>query len=217
VNTQFWLDRWAQGQIGFHQAKVNPYLQAYWSRLGIEQTATVFVPLCGKSLDMRWLSERGHGVIGIEVSQKAVREFFAENDLAPTVTTRGRFEHWESGRLRLLCGDFFDLEPDDLQSVGAVFDRAALVAMPPELRSRYASKLMQVIPPATPVLLVAMTYAQHEMKGPPFAVDETAVRSLFPDARVELLTSREVLGENPHFRERGLTALTEQSYFVRYN
>jgi len=214
MSTQFWLDRWAQGQIGFHQANVNSYLKAYWSRVSAGPPTTVFVPLCGKSLDMRWLCELGHNVIGVEISQKAIREFFEENGLAPRVTPGRRCEYWDAGRVRLICGDFFDLEPLDLQSVGATFDRAALVALPQEMRSRYVDKLLQVIPATTPILLVAMTYAQQEMKGPPFAVSESEVRSLFRRASVELLASLDVLDDNPRFRERGLKALTEQAYLI---
>ena len=215
MNKEFWLERWAQGQIGFHQAEINPYLRQYWSVLNVAADSTVFVPMCGKSMDMRWLHDRGHGVVGVEVSQAAIREFFAENALEPVVSSTARFEVWESGRIRLLCGDYFDLVPSDLRGVAAVFDRASLVAMPRATRPGYVETLLQIAPKESPILLIGLTYAQEDMKGPPFAVTEPEVRSLFSQAKVEVLASLDVLDANPRFRERGLAALTEQVYLIR--
>lgn len=216
MDTSFWIERWDKRQIGFHQQHVNPYLQSHWSQLGTAPNDGVFVPLCGKSLDMQWLRAQGHTVVGVEVSQQAVREFFSEQQIVPRVTRGTRFEAWEAPGYRLLCGDFFALEPADLQGVGAVFDRAALVALPGELQQRYVEKLTAVVPAQARTLLIAMTYPQEQMSGPPFAVDEAEVRSLYAAYRVEKLQDADILSlaENARFKERGLRQMSEQVYCI---
>jgi thiopurine S-methyltransferase len=213
MDTAFWIERWDRKQIGFHQTEINPYLQAHWASLGVTG-GTVLVPLCGKSLDMRWLHAQGHAVIGVEVSRQAVSEFFAEQQLEPHVTQGSRFESWQAPGYRLLCGDFFALEAADLYEVGAVFDRAALIALPQVLRQRYVDKLQATLPAQVHTLLVAMTYPQQQMNGPPFSVDETAVRSLYGSYKVEKLQDEDILiqPENARFKERGLRQMSEQVY-----
>jgi len=119
-------------EIGFHQDEVNPYLREYWQELHAARDGTVFVPLCGKSRDMLWLREQGHPVLGVELSAIAVQAFFGENGLIPDHAARGKFYSGEADNIRILCGDFFDLCKDDMANVSAVYDRASLVALPPE-------------------------------------------------------------------------------------
>lgn len=216
MDTSFWIERWNQRQIGFHQQQVNPYLQVHWSQLGVAPNSTVFVPLCGMSLDMQWLRALGHSVIGIELSRIAVSEFFSERQIEPQITRNTRFELWEAPGYRLLCGDFFALEAGDLKEVGAVFDRAALIALPPDLRQRYVEKLQAVLPAHTRTLLVTMTYPQEQMSGPPFSVDEAEVRKLYADFPVEKLQDEDVLSQadNARFKERGLRHMSEQVYLI---
>ena len=213
----FWLERWTKNEIGFHQPDVNPYLRQYWSRLSAKNDSTVFVPLCGKSLDMRWLREQGHHVLGIELAQSATKEFFAELKMNPTVTQVGSFEQWRAGGYTLLCGDFFALTARDLNDVSAVFDRASLIALPPEMREQYAAKMKEIVPASAPTLLVSLTYPQHEMRGPPHSVPEDEVRRLYADRQVEKLADLDVLDqpENARFKQRGVTKATEQVYLLR--
>jgi thiopurine S-methyltransferase len=215
MDTSFWIERWQRKQIGFHQPDINPYLQAHWSQLGVTH-GSVFVPLCGKSRDMQWLHSMGHTVIGVEISQQAVSEFFAEQKIEPRVTQGSRFELWQAPGYQLLCGDFFALQADDLHAVSAVFDRAALVALPGELRQRYVEKLRAVLPARASMLLVAMTYPQQQMNGPPFAVAEAEVRSLYATYKVDKLEDVDVLvqPENARLKERGVNSMSEQVYRI---
>jgi thiopurine S-methyltransferase len=218
MNTDFWLARWAKHEIGFHQQHVNGYLREYWPQLQIPQGGTVFVPLCGKSLDMRWLRERGYRVLGIEIARNACSEFFEEWKVTPAVTTTAKFERWKAQGVTLLCGDFFALEEGDLPQVDAVFDRAALVALPPPMRRTYAAKLREILPAHVPILLVAPDYDQLEMKGPPFAVPRSEIHELFAGCEIDELAAVDVTGapENARFRQRGLTKLMERVFRIEY-
>lgn len=212
----FWEERWEQNQIAFHQPDVNAALQAHWPRLGLSEDALIFVPLCGKSRDMRWLRDRGHRVLGVEIVEIAVRDFFADNGLRPVITAQPPFKRYAAAGITLLCGDFFDLTAADLAAVAGVYDRASLIAFPPSMRARYVAKLAETLPARVEMLLISMTYPQEEMDGPPFSVPEREVRALYADNfRVERLAERDVLPESPRFRERGLTQLSAQVYRVR--
>jgi len=213
MNPDFWHERWQHNEIGFHQQEINTHLQDFWGQLEVPAGGQVFVPLCGKSRDLLWLRARGHAVLGVEISPIAVRDFFAENALIPQVTRQGAFERHEADGLAILCGDFFDLSPEALQGVAGVYDRASLIALPLELRTRYAQHSVAILPAAARTLLVTMEYPQDEMSGPPFAVREDEVRRLY-DKRYSIfcLFAKDILAENPRFRERGLQALTEKVY-----
>lgn len=215
MDSQFWHERWQRNEIGFHQAEINSHLQEFWPRLGLAAGSRVLVPLCGKSRDMLWLRAGGHRVLGVEISPIAVRDFFRENALTPRATRQGPFECFEADGLCILCGDFFALTPADLADVAGVYDRASLIALPPAMRPRYAQHLAAVLPSRASTLLVTLDYPEGEMNGPPFAVQEPEVRRLYEPSRcVSLLLTRNVLAENPRFRERGLTELREQVYRI---
>ncbi|MFP5507023.1 MAG: thiopurine S-methyltransferase [Gammaproteobacteria bacterium] len=209
----FWHARWQANEIGFHQEEINAHLQSYWPRLDVAAGATVFVPLCGKSRDMLWLASRGHRVLGVEISPIAAAAFFAENDLPVEPIEQERFVLRRAGEIALLEGDYFDLRPDDLRGVAAVYDRASLIALPPDLRAAYAAQMAQLLPAGTPSLLVTLDYDQAEMSGPPFAVGAAEVEALFAaDFRIEELDALDILDENPRFRARGLTRLAERIF-----
>lgn len=211
----FWHERWQLNLIGFHNETINPHLQTFWSRMNVAKARQVFVPLCGKSLDLLWLRAQAHEVIGVELSPLAVRAFFAENDLEPTASQTAGFTVHEADGLRLYCGDFFALTPDQLGDVGAVWDRASLVALPPEMRVAYAAHLQRLLRPECQILLVAFDYAQCEMQGPPFSVQKHEVEALYGHwCDIEWLGSEDVLTREPHFRQRGLSALDEQVYLL---
>jgi len=213
MNPDFWHERWQRNETGFHQQEINAHLQDYWAQLAVPAGGLVFVPLCGKSRDLMWLRARGHAVLGVELSPIAVCDFFAENALTPQVTHHGAFERYDADGLVVLCGDFFDLTPELVQGVIGVYDRASLIALPHELRTRYAEHSMAMLPAAAGTLLVTMEYPQNEMSGPPFAVREEEVRRLYEKRyTVTRLFSKDILAENPRFRERGLRALTEKVY-----
>jgi thiopurine S-methyltransferase len=213
MDSNFWHERWQHNEIGFHQQEINAQLQDYWGQLAVPAGGLVFVPLCGKSRDLLWLRARGHAVLGVELSPIAVRDFFVENALTPQLTRHGAFERYEADGLVILCGDFFDVTPELVQGVAGVYDRAALIALPPELRTRYAGHSAAILPAATATLLVTMEYAQNEMNGPPFAVREEEVRQLYEKRyTVTCLFTKDILAESPRFRERGVHALVEKVY-----
>lgn len=213
MKSEFWLERWRQNQIGFHQQQINAHLQEFWPQIEMPDNGMVFVPLCGKSRDMLWLRAQGYDVLGIELSPVAVENFFSENRLEPRVTESGPFQRWETDGLSILCGDYFDLQAEDLQHCAGVFDRASLIALPTEMRSRYAAHMMRMLPQAARFLLVTMEYEQHEMPGPPFSVHESEVRALY-QSRYDIcvLFEKDILSENARFREQGLSQLVEKVY-----
>ena len=213
MDNEFWLQRWQEGQTGFHQQRVLPLLQKHWPALQLAGDSKVLVPLAGKSLDMLWLAQLGHAVLGIELSRLAVEQFFSENKLQPEIEETALGRHHRVGDLDLVCGDIFRVDAKTLREVAAVYDRAALIALPEDLRQRYVEEVYGLLPVETQVLLVTLEYPQQQMAGPPFSVDEAQVRQLFePRWAVTLLERREMLDDEPRFRERGLQALHTALY-----
>lgn len=201
MQPDFWHERWNKREIGFHMAKPHTALLQHWSSLNLPAGSRVFVPLAGKSLDMIWLAEQGHEVVGIELSPLAVQEFQAE--------------HPHAARVDLRCGDIFDLTPAALGPIAAIFDRASLVALPPDMRVRYARHLSALCPPGTRTLLVSMEYEQDRMSGPPHAVLPAEVRELFgAHHRIRELGTDDALADFPRFAARGVPWLRERCYLL---
>jgi thiopurine S-methyltransferase len=216
MKSEFWLERWELEQTGFHQDEINPYLQQHWQQLHLSCDSDVFVPLCGKSLDMLWLRKQGLSVLGVELSPIAVQAFFAENGYIPSRETGGKFAVCEADGMRILCGDFFDLDRADMAKVSTVYDRASLVALPPDMRERYVRHLVSILPPATQILLITFDYPQAEMSGPPFAVSVAEVEALYRDyAQIRLLAQIDALADNPRFAARGLSRLHENIFLLK--
>jgi thiopurine S-methyltransferase len=220
MEPSFWLERWQRGETGFHQPEVAPGLLQHWLRLAAAPAsalagAPVFVPLCGKSLDMCWLRAQGHRIIGVELSALAIRDFFAGQHLQPERRTVGRLECWEAGGYELYVGDCFDLPATPLAAVRGVYDRAALIALPAPLRARYAAQLCSILPARCQMLLITLDYPQEQMAGPPFAVAEAELRTLYAGSfSLTRLDARDVLAAEPRFRQRGLKRLEECSYLL---
>ena len=179
MDAAFWHQRWQAGQIGFHQDAPTPLLLRHWPTLQVPAGGKVFVPLAGKSQDMAWFAAQGHPVLGVELSQRAVDAFFAEHGRVPDVVNTRYGVHHRAGGIELIRGDAFALDAALLADCAAVFDRGALVALPPDLRRRYASELYARLPRGCRGLLVTLEYPQPERAGPPFSVDATEVQSLF--------------------------------------
>lgn len=215
MDKNFWEESWEQGNIGFHQKHIHRYLQRFYSRLAVAEGDPVFVPLCGKTLDMLWLQQQGAAVIGVELSSVAVDDFFTENDIAVFQDRQGPFERYIGDNLEILCGDLFDLKPERLFGSRVVYDRASLVALPPEMRRRYALKLAALIPSGSRVLLISYDYDQTEMAGPPFAVLTDELKDLFGGAfTVELLADEDALESHQVLEKRGLTRLSEKAHLL---
>lgn len=213
MDPEFWHARWQEGRIGFHQDRPTPALVAHWPALGVPQGARVFVPLCGKSLDMAWLAARGWRVLGVELSRTAVEQFFAEHGLEPAVREADDGLHYHAGPIEIVCGDAFALDDDALAGCDAVLDRAALIALPPGLRQRYVDELQSRLPVGCRGLLVTLEYPPHEKEGPPFAVTEAEVRERYsPRWAVDVLARRDLLDEQPSFRDEGVSRLQSVVY-----
>lgn len=211
MEPKFWQERWARNQIGFHLPEVNPYLQRHWAVSA--EGAKVLVPLCGKSLDLMWLASQGLRVMGVELSEQAVEAFFSEQNLTPRVTERGAFKVYQADSIEIWCGDFFALNAEALADCTALYDRAALIALPPLMRAQYAEHLNACLRPGCQGLLITLDYDQTQKAGPPFAVNDDEVQVLLGSQwALEVLEERDILGESWKFTQAGGTRLEERVY-----
>lgn len=194
MDADFWHQRWQANQIGFHQSRVNALLAAFVKTMNLAPGAGIFVPLCGKTLDIAWLREQGYRVLGAELSEIAIRQLFEEMALAPEVTLLGKVTRYAAKDIEIFVGDIFDLNAETLGPVDAVYDRAALVALPPEMRMQYAQHMVGLTRHA-PQLLITFEYDQSVMSGPPFSVTAGEVARLYGnDYRLKSVKTRAVEG-----------------------
>lgn len=213
MHESFWQDRWARNQIGFHQEKFNGYLRRHWASLDLPRGTGVLVPLCGKSLDMLWLAEQGYRVLGVELAERAVQDFFAEQGVQPEVSQHGSFMRYRGAAVEILCGDFFALKAEDLAGCEAFYDRAALIALPVPMRERYVAHLQALLPESCKGLLVTLVYDQQRMDGPPFSVTDAEVSEHFAKGwSLCEMERKDVLSGNPRFAGSGLEAVEEVAY-----
>lgn len=181
MSQNYWLDRWERGETGFHQTEVEPILATFFSKL---KPTRVLVPLCGKSLDMVWLASRNHEVIGVELSTLACEQFFSENKIPYQKTQKDSFVVFHSEKITILNGDFFTLQASHLGEIGAIYDRAALIALPSEIRSRYASQIIQLMqksakPTGLDFLQIVLEYNAQDTQGPPFSISQDELERLY--------------------------------------
>lgn len=215
MDADFWHERWKKHEIGFHLKNTNPFLIKHWGTLGSSLNDTVFVPLCGKSIDLIWLANRAKHVIGIELSQQAIEEFFSDNKLAPEITEGEFFIEYRYKNITLLCGDFFKLTQNDLAGCRSVYDRASLIALPPEMRKDYAIKLDELLPNEKQRLLITIEYPQHEMNGPPHSIPPDEVQQLFAGQfEITTLESKNILEESQRFKDKGVTQMHEHIFLL---
>ena len=194
MDEQFWHRKWQINEIGFHEAEPNPHLVRNLPALGLPPGARLLLPLCGKSRDIHWLVSQNYKVAGIELSRLAVEQLFDELGIVPDISEIGPLQCFETTGLTIFIGNVFDLNRDALGKVDAIYDRAALVALPEPMRNRYAAHLITVTD-AAPQLLVCYEYDQTLMNGPPFSVTETEVRQHFEGRyRLTRLESLDVKG-----------------------
>jgi thiopurine S-methyltransferase len=190
----FWHRKWENNDIGFHEGAPNALLVQYFAELGLAPGSRVFLPLCGKTRDIAWLLASGYRVAGAELSEMAVRQWFAENGVEPAVRELGELKHYSAQDVDIFAGDIFRLTSAALGAVDAIYDRAAMVALPAATRERYAAHL-RALTGAAPQLLVCYEYDQSVMDGPPFSVDDGEVRRHYGDAyELVLRERREVPG-----------------------
>lgn len=213
---EFWHRAWEQGRQGWHQKSVNAHLTTWWDQFDTDKTAEVFVPLCGKSLDMLWLLKQGHSVVGNELNETAVECLFSENSIPVQSATNGDFMRWQADELSILCGDYFSLTPKHVAKSGLVFDRAALIALPQKMRQDYVKHMRTILAPGTRIFLITMAYDESKMSGPPFSVPDAEVQLLFKDGfTLEQMDSSDDPSLVGGLAKRGLDRLTETLYFIQ--
>lgn len=194
MEPNFWFQRWATNDIGFHEKDVNPALVNHFKELALTKGQRVFVPLCGKTLDIAWFLKKGYRVAGAELSPKAIDELFAGLRLKPTITAVGDMGHYRADHIDIFVGDIFHLTKKMLGPVDAVYDRAALVALPKDMRIRY-TRNVKTLTDCAPQLLVSFEYDQALMEGPPFSVSDAEINEHYhDDYHLTLLDSHEIPG-----------------------
>ena len=201
MEPDFWLARWREGRIGFHEGRPNAYLERHIAVLG--PPGRVLVPLCGKAEDLAWLAARGHEVVGVELSEVGARAYFAEHGAVPSETRAGAFTRLTAGRVTILVGDIFDLGAAEVVGVTAFYDRAALIALTPIHRRRYVAQLRRLLP-GTPGLVITFEYDPTLMQPPPHPVGEPEVRALYAGGRVAEIDGGPA--DSPRLRELGASA-----------
>lgn len=194
MDPTFWHQKWERSDISFHQGEPNPLLVSHFNRLSLVKGSRLFLPLCGKTLDIAWLLAGGYRVAGAELSELAIRQLFTELGIEPRVTATGQLKHYSANNIDIFVGDIFDLKNELLGPVDATYDRAALVALPAAMRNRYAAHLMAITNNA-PQLLIAFEYDQSVMEGPPFSVDGAEVNRHYGNSyQPRLIASTELPG-----------------------
>lgn len=193
MDPDFWHAKWQSNQIGFHNDQVHPMLARHFPTLGLAGDARVFLPLCGKTRDIEWLLAQGCRVAGAELSQTAIEQLFDELGRAPEVTDLGPITRYSTERIDIFVGDIFDLDDATLGPIDAVYDRAALVALPANIRVRYAAHMTDITA-RTRQLLISFEYDASTVSGPPFPVDGTEIAALYPRTEARLIETRRVDG-----------------------
>ena len=211
-----WLKFWENNETNWHGDKITQELVEYFELFELETRDKVFVPLCGKSLDMIYIMNQGFSVVGVEISEIGVRQFFSENNLAYKITKVDDFDLYSTENLEIYCGDFFALTSKHLNNVKSVFDRKSLIALEPEVRQKYVKHLNDIISLGARILLVTLQYPQYQMSGPPFSVDKSEVESLFSMAfeSQELRSFNDIENESKLTRA-GVNYINNAAYYLR--
>ena len=211
-----WINRWESNNIGWHTDKINRQLIEYLDELKLSSQETIFVPLCGKSLDMNYLYQKNYKVIGVEISELAIQQFFDENNLSYTVSKDGEFELYEGDGIKIYCGDYFDLQSNHLDNVKAIYDRASLIALDDELRQKYVKHLNDIISFDVRMLLLTLNYPQHQRSGPPFAVSKLEVDQLFKGSfDCQELYCIDDIENEPMFQNLGVDFVEKAVYLLQ--
>lgn len=215
MQNDYWHQKWQRSDIGFNQLEPNKLLQRYFPVLQLQNGSRVLIPLCGKSVDMIWLASQGLKLIGVELSPLACEAFFTENKIPFTIEKTGDFVIYSNPDISLYAGDFFKLKPQTIGPVDGIYDRAALIALPDELRQAYARHLTQFFTEKTRMLLITTCYDQSQMPGPPFSVDEQEVNALFkPACTINCLYEKTINKLPEHLRNKGLIEAREMAFEV---
>lgn len=194
MESDFWQQRWEKNRIAFHEREANPILVNDFKRLALAEAARVFVPLCGKTLDIAWLLSKGYQVVGVELVEIAVEQLFTELGVEPEISTMGAVNHYHAKHIDIFVGSIFDLSRSMLGSVAAVYDRAAFVALPEAMRQRYTAHVIEMTNHA-PQLLITYEYDQSLLAGPPFSITKQEINQHYSGSyEVSCLDSLDIPG-----------------------
>lgn len=194
MDTRFWHQKWENNDIAFHESKTNPLMVKYFKALSVAKGSRVFLPLCGKTLDIPWLLSNGYRVAGAELSKIAVEQLFANLEIQPKISGVGQLTHYRAENIDLFVGNIFDLSREILGRVDAIYDRAALVALPEKMRFQYTAHLAEISAYA-PQLLICYEYDQNAMEGPPFSVTNDELNQHYSSGyALTLIESTDVSG-----------------------
>ena len=195
MDASFWLQKWEKNEIfGFHKSEANPLLVKYFKKLSVAKGGRIFIPLCGKTLDIAWLLSKGYRVAGAELVETAIEQLFEELGVAPKISGVGKMKHYSANNIDIFVGNIFDLSGKMLGPVDAMYDRAALVALPEQARKRYTAHMMEITNKA-PQLLVNYEYDQNLLEGPPFSVSNEEVKQHYKESYdLTLMASLDVEG-----------------------
>ena len=211
-----WESRWQEDRIGFHLKEVNPYLMRFSDQLLHQNPDRVFVPLCGKTLDLCWLTTKTKKVTGVELVSKAVHDFFAENNIDYLIQEDETSHKFSSKSIDIYLSDFFNLNPEQTSSFKAIYDRASIVAIEKPERSKYVDHLISFLDPTGRILLITLEYNQNQMEGPPYSVPAKEIERLFaPLGSLKLLETCDIIDDR--FRNKGLTHLLENVFLIVKN
>jgi thiopurine S-methyltransferase len=209
-----WHERWQEGRLGFHMSEVHEDLTRYQERFLSGGPHRVLVPLCGKSVDMAWLAAQGHEVVGVELVPQAIDQFFAEQECTPTRSEHDGYSLYRHDTITIACGDMLKLDNQALGKITRIWDRAALVALPEEVRVPYAANLRALASPGALLLQNVFEYDQSTMSGPPFSIVDDEIRRHYKGCQIELLDEHDALESFPRFRDLGNEWWTVRSYLI---
>ena len=214
MKPSFWNRCWERNSLGFHQETVHPFLEQFLLPRLTATTQHVFVPLCGKSLDMVWFAQRMK-VSGAELSEIACRDFFQDKELTYQQEQRDGFNVFSYQNIQLWQGDFFKLLPATIENIDWVYDRAAIIALPENMQHQYAQHLTTFIADKTTLFLISLEFPQKELEGPPFAISSSKVEQLFADFEVNCIAEHELVDKKFAQRTFNVSRLVERLYLIK--
>ena len=213
MEQDFWHQAWSKSDVpGWQQKNFNPYLTTHWE---MDKAEKVFVPFCGRSLDLQWLRDRGHHVVGVDLSVMAIQNFCKQQSIDAVCERDGELTVFRALGWTLYAGDFFKLSHSHLTRVSAVYDRAALIALPESMRRKYVAHMRSILPGGAEIFLITIAYDQDLMKGPPFSVSDNEVQQLYRGYNIRTLQSDTGPEQVGNLKERGLDTLTETCFLLQ--
>lgn len=217
MEISYWKSRWQKDNTGWHMQQIYPHLVRYWERLNLKEGANILVPLCGKSLDVQWLVNQDYCVIGVDVSEKAILELKDSLGISFKNISKGPFKGYLTESVQLWVGDFLKMQSSYIPAIDAIYDKAALIALPANMRCKYAAVIKRLCEPHTQMMLNCFEYCQQEMTGPPFAVFREEAEKLYGERfAIELMHEESIFDQLQKFHQRGLSSFLNEKVYHLY-